>query len=92
MGGSARSYEAGTAVGRYVLYRKAGLGGTVVSKRRRGISQLVLWVLSAIMVLSMILGLVFTVIPRPPQPTPPPPSPSPTPTVTPVITLAPPSP
>jgi len=79
-----------------------------VRKRRWNTSQIVLWMLSAVVVLSMICGLVVAVMPRPPQPTatpvlwtftPTPLRPSPTPTVTPasltltpVITLAPPPP
>jgi len=75
-------------------------------KRRWNASQIVLWMLSAVVVLSMICWLVVPVIPRPPQPTatpvpwtltPTPLRPLPMPTVTPasltltpVITLAPP--
>jgi hypothetical protein len=79
-----------------------------VRKSRWNTSQIILRVLSALVVLSMICGLMLTVVPRPPEPTatpvlwtltPMPLRPSLTPTATPasltatpVITLAPPPP
>ncbi|MDY7041090.1 MAG: hypothetical protein SVX38_09530 [Chloroflexota bacterium] len=76
-------------------------------KSRRGMNQAILWALSALVILSMICGLVVTVMPPSLEPTatptlrtltPTPFRPSPTPTntsappPTPVITLAPPPP